>query len=173
MFLLKDPTTHPRVDDLLFDPTGGRFAPHLVLDRWIDESDQFRLTLADSTNPTATPFDDLLYRWEFFPLAGDRVILNGSRWQAYCIDRLRAAEQIAGTDPDTRTPEQWEAYHAANHWKEAIDSRWQFQAFDLLNQPKGGRLSTIRDGDGTHHIVPTRCLHVRSYRYPVQAQEAA
>lgn len=173
MFWINDPATHPRVDDLLFDPTGGRFAPHLVLDRWIDEADQFQLTLTSTTDPAAIPFDDLLYRWEFFPLPADRVILNGHRWQAHCLERLRAAESEAGTEGD-RTPDQWEAWRAVKHWQEAIDSLWQFQAFDLLNQPKGGRLSTIRDGDGTHHIVPTRCLHVLSYRYPpTQAQEAA
>lgn len=173
MFKLNDPATHPRVDDLVFAPTLGRFAPHLVIDRWLDEADRFCLTLVSTADPTATPLDDWLMGWEFFPLPGDRAILNGNRWQAHCLSQLRAAEAIAGTEGD-RTPDQWEAWRAAKHWQEAIDSLWQFQAFDLLNQPKGGRLSTIRDSDGTHHVVPTRCLHVLSYRYPsTQAQESA
>lgn len=173
MFRISDPATHPRVDDLVFAPTLGRFAPHLVIDRWLDEADRFCLSLADTTDPTAALIEDLLQGWEFFPLPGDRAILNTARWFEHCAAQLQAAE-LAATAEGDRTPEQWEAWRAVKHWQEAIDSRWQFQAFDLLNQPKGGRLSTIRDSDGTHHVVPTRCLHVLSYRYPqTQAQEVA
>ncbi len=173
MFRFLAPETHPRVDDLLFSPSLSQFAPHLLLDRWLDGSDQFRLLLCDTTSPSLIEFEDLLAGWEFFPLPGDRVILNTARWVGHCAAQLRAAEMAASAEGD-RTPEQWEAWRAVKHWQEAIDSRWQFQAFDLLNQPKGGRLSTIRDSDGTHHVVPTRCLHVLSYRYPpTQAQEVA
>ncbi|MCG9886465.1 MAG: hypothetical protein MH825_13030 [Cyanobacteria bacterium] len=142
-----DPATHPRPDDLLWNPISDIHDPWKVCDRWVDDDGAYWLELE---NPqTGETIEDPLYRWDFYPRPGDTVVVAlGPVARIYSQSHRRI----------------WDApwLHQKLHLREMAD------------RPRRGihppgdwaPFAACATDSGDVIYLPLRCLVVYNYRYP-------